>query len=193
MKKYFLGLSILVFLLFPLPAQAAEPLAAVQAEVNKVLDVLRDKTLSTEAKKEKLRDLYSEMFDEVELARRTLGANWKKLNPAQQEEFVRLYRQVLEKAYINKILSYTDQKIVFSRASMLSDNLAEVQTKIITSSQEIPLNYRVFLKDGTWKVYDVVIENVSLILNYRSQFESILAKNTPEQMLETLRKKVQEK
>jgi len=193
MKKYFLGLSILVFLLFPLPAQAAEPLAAVQAEVNKVLDVLRDKTLSTEAKKEKLRDLYSEMFDEVELARRTLGANWKKLNPAQQEEFVRLYRQVLEKAYINKILTYTDQKIVFSRASMLSDNLAEVQTKIITSSQEIPLNYRVFLKDGTWKVYDVVIENVSLILNYRSQFESILAKNTPEQLLEILRKKVQEK
>jgi len=193
MKKYFLGLSILVFLLFPLPAQAAEPLAAVQAEVNKVLDVLRDKTLSTEAKKEKLRDLYSEMFDEVELARRTLGANWKKLNPAQQEEFVRLYRQVLEKAYINKILSYTDQKIVFSRASMLSDSLAEVQTKIITSSQEIPLNYRVFLKDGTWKVYDVVIENVSLILNYRSQFESILAKNTPEQLLEILRKKVQEK
>ena len=193
MKKYFLGLSILVFLLFPLPAQAAEPLAAVQAEVNKVLDVLRDKTLSTEAKKEKLRDLYSEMFDEVELARRTLGANWKKLNPAQQEEFVRLYRQVLEKAYINKILSYTDQKIVFSTASMLSDSLAEVQTKIITSSQEIPLNYRVFLKDGTWKVYDVVIENVSLILNYRSQFESILAKNTPEQLLEILRKKVQEK
>ena len=193
MKRYFLGLSIFVFLLFTLPAQAAEPLATVQAQVNKVLDVLRDKTLSTEAKKEKLRDLYSEMFDEVELARRTLGANWKKLNPAQQEEFVRLYRQVLEKAYINKILTYTDQKIVFSRASMLSDNLAEVQTKIITSSQEIPLNYRVFLKDGTWKVYDVVIENVSLILNYRSQFESILAKNTPEQMLETLRKKVQEK
>jgi phospholipid transport system substrate-binding protein len=183
----------LIFLLFALPAQAAEPLATVQAEVNKVLDVLRDKTLSTEAKKEKLRDLYSEMFDEVELARRTLGANWKKLNPAQQEEFVRLYRQVLEKAYINKILSYTDQKIVFSRASMLSDNLAEVQTKVITSSQEIPLNYRVFLKDGTWKVYDVVIENVSLILNYRSQFAAILAKNTPEQMLETLRKKVQEK
>ena len=193
MKRYFLGLCLLIFLLFTLPAQAAEPLATVQAEVNRVLDVLRDKALTTESKKEKLRGLYSEMFDEVELARRTLGANWKKLNPAQQEEFVRLYRQVLEKAYINKILSYTDQKIVFSRASMLSDNLAEVQTKIITSSQEIPLNYRVFLKDGTWKVYDVVIENVSLILNYRSQFESILAKNTPEQMLETLRKKVQEK
>lgn len=193
MKRYLLVLSIFVFLLSTLPTQAAEPLATVQAEVNKVLDVLRDKALIPEAKKEKLRDLYSEMFDEVELARRTLGANWKKLNPAQQEEFVRLYRQVLEKAYINKILSYTDQKIVFSRTSMLSENLAEVQTKIITSSQEIPLNYRVFLKDGTWKVYDVVIENVSLILNYRSQFESILAKNTPEHMLETLRKKVQEK
>ena len=73
---------------------------------------------------------------------------------------------------------------------MLSNNQAEVQTKVITSSNEIPIFYRVILKDGTWKVYDVVVENVSLVQNYRSQFNSILAKNTPDQLIEILRKKV---
>ena len=73
---------------------------------------------------------------------------------------------------------------------MLSNNQAEVQTKVITSSKEIPIFYKVILKDGIWKVYDVVVENVSLVQNYRSQFNSILAKNTPDQLLEILRKKV---
>ena len=156
--------------------------------------MLRDPKLKAESakeiKKEKLEAIYEQMFDEVELSRRTLGGNWKKLNPAQQQEFIQLYRQILEKAYIDKILSYTNEKIVFSKENMLSNNQAEVQTKVITSSKEIPIFYRVILKDGTWKVYDVVVENVSLVQNYRSQFNSILAKNTPDQLLEILRKKV---
>jgi phospholipid transport system substrate-binding protein len=121
---------------------------------------------------------------------RTLGKNWTKLNPAQQQEFIQLYRQILEKAYIDKILSYTNEKIVISKENKLSNNQAEVQTKVLTSSKEIPIFYKVILKDGTWKVYDVVVENVSLVRNYRSQFTSILAKNTPDQLLEILRKKV---
>jgi phospholipid transport system substrate-binding protein len=159
-----------------------------------VLDVLRDPKLKGESakgiKKEKLEAIYKQMFDEVELAMRTLGKNWTKLNPAQQQEFIQLYRQILEKAYIDKILSYTNEKIVFTKENMLSNNQAEVQTKVLTSSKEIPIFYKVILKDGTWKVYDVVVENVSLVQNYRSQFNSILAKNTPDQLLEILRKKV---
>jgi len=189
-----MGLSILMFFLSTLPAYAGAPLDMVQANVNKVLDVLRDPNLKGEsakgAKKEKLEVIYEQMFDGVELSMRTMGGNWKKLNPAQQKEFTQLYRQILEKAYIDKILSYTDEKIVFQKESMLSNNQAEVQTKVITSSKEIPIFYRVILKNGTWKVYDVVIENVSLVQNYRSQFNSILAKNTPDQLLEILRKKV---
>ena len=115
------------------------------------------------------------------------------MNPAQQQEFIKLFREVLERAYINKILAYKNEKIVFAKENMASNNLAEVQTQVLTSSQEIPINYRVILKDGTWKVYDVVIENVSLIQNYRSQFNSILAKNTPDEMLAILRKKAEEK
>ena len=75
---------------------------------------------------------------------------------------------------------------------MLSDSQAEIQTKIVTASKEIPIFYRMISKGGKWKVYDVVVENVSLVQNYRTQFNDILAKNTPEQLLETLRKKVKE-
>jgi len=197
MKRHFITLGILMFFLSPLPVDAGAPLDTVQKNVNKVLDVLRDPKLKAEStkeiKKEKLEAMYKQMFDEVELSMRSLGGNWKKLSPAQQQEFIQLYRQILGRAYIDEILSFTNEKIVFSKENMLSNNQAEVQTKIITSSKEIPIFYRVILKDGTWKVYDVVVENVSLIQNYRSQFNSILAKNTPDQLLEMLRKKVEGK
>ncbi|MGB7572226.1 MAG: ABC transporter substrate-binding protein [Thermodesulfobacteriota bacterium] len=197
MKRHFITLGILMFFLSPLPVDAGAPLDTVQTNVNKVLDVLRDPKLKAESakeiKKEKLEAMYKQMFDEVELSMRSLGGNWKKLSPAQQQEFIQLYRQILGRAYIDEILSFTNEKIVFSKENMLSNNQAEVQTKIITSTKEIPIFYRVILKDGTWKVYDVLVENVSLIQNYRSQFNSILAKNTPDQLLEILRKKVGEK
>jgi phospholipid transport system substrate-binding protein len=194
MKRHFICLGILIFFLSTLPVYAGAPLDTVQTNLNKVLDVLRDPTLKPESakeiKKEKLDAIYEQMFDEVELSRRALGGNWNKLNPAQQQEFVQLYRKILEKAYLDKILSYTNEKIVFSKENMLSNNQAEVQAKVITSSREIPIFYRVILKGDTWKVYDVGAENVSLVQNYRSQFNSILAKNTPDQLLEMLRKKV---
>jgi len=196
MKRPIVALNLIMLLLFSIPVYAGPPLDAVQSNVNKVLEVLRDPTLKAnvamakEIKKEKLRLIYERMFDDVELSKRTLAKNWNSLNVAQRQEFVLLFRQVLEKAYVDKILAYTDEKIVFDRETMVSGTQAEVQTKIVTASKEIPISYRVLLKDGAWKVYDVVIENVSLVLNYRTQFNDILAKNTPEQLLEILRKKV---
>jgi phospholipid transport system substrate-binding protein len=187
-------LSIIILLLFSLPVNAGAPLDTVQANVNKVLEVLRDPKLKAESakaiKKEKLRSIYERMFDDIELSKRTLAKNWNSLNAAQRQEFARLFRQVLEKAYMDKILAYTDEKIVFDRDTVVSGNQAEVQTRIVTSSKEIPIAYRVILRGSDWKVYDVVIENVSLVLNYRTQFNDILAKNTIEHLLETLRKKV---
>jgi len=184
--------SLILFLCGP-SLYAGEPLNTVQTDVNKVLEILREKNLKEEAKKEKLRVIYEHLFNEVEMSRRTLGRNWSKLNAAQQKEFVQLYRTLLEKTYIDKILSYTNEKINFSKESLLSKNQAEVQTKIITSSKEIPINYRMILNDQDWKVYDVVIENVSLIQNFRSQFNAILANHTPDQMIEILEKKVKGK
>jgi len=194
MKRLFVGLSILMILLITTAVYAGAPLETVKVNANQVLDVLRDQKLKApsakEMKKDKLRAIYVNMFDEVELSRRSLGNNWNKLNAAQRQEFVKLFEQVLEKAYADRILSYTNEKIEFTKESMTSDNMAEVRAKVITASKEIPIFYRVILKDGVWKVYDVIIENVSLVQNYRTQFNDILTKNTPEQLLEILRKKV---
>ena len=194
MKRRIVLLSIMTLLLFSLPAYAGPASDAVLASVNKGLEVLRDPKLKAdsakEIKKEKLRLIYNQLFDDVELSKRTLARNWNNLNIEQRKEFVVLFRQVLEKAYIDRILAYTDEKIVFEREVPVSATQAEVQTKVVTASKEIPITYRVLLKEGAWKVYDVVIENVSLVLNYRTQFNDILAKNTPEQLLEILRKKV---
>jgi len=194
MKIKSASLAILMILFSLIPAYADAPLASVQTNVNKVLGVLRDPALKAdsakETKKDKLRSIYEGMFDEVELSRRTLARNWNKLSTDQRREFVQLYQQVLEKAYVDKILSYTNEKIAYERETKLSGNQVEVQTAIITSSKKIPIYYRVILNGGTWKVYDVIIENVSLVQNYRTQFNSILEKNSPEQLLEILRKKV---
>lgn len=196
MKRQLTGLVILMLFLFSLPVYAGVPLDTAQASVNKVLDVLRDPKLKSESakeiKKEKLRIIYKSMFDEFEFSRRTLARNWSNLNPSQQKEFIQLFEQVLEKSYIDKIFSYTNEKIEFYKESMLSDNQAEIQTKVLTSSKEIPIFYRMIKKDNAWKVYDVIVENVSLVQNYRTQFNDILNKNTPEQLLEILRKKVKE-
>jgi phospholipid transport system substrate-binding protein len=194
MKKQFAVLSVLIFFFLSIPVYAGLPMTTVEATVNRVLDVLRDAKLKNpaakEKKKEKLRIIYKDMFDEIEFSKRTLTRNWNKFSPAERAEFVNLFEQVLEKSYIDKILDYSNEKVDFYKENMLSDNQAEIQTKIVTASKEIPIFYRMILKDGKWKVYDVVVENVSLVQNYRTQFNDILAKDTPEKLLEILRKKV---
>jgi phospholipid transport system substrate-binding protein len=188
-----IGLGMLVLILISAPVHAATPLETVRTEVNKVLDALRNKGLKEEAKKETLRLVYKEMFDQVELARLSLGNNWNKLTEAQRQEFVELFQQVLEKAYADKILAYTDEKILYDREVPISKNRVGVQTRVVTKSKEIPIIYRVVQEsDGTWKVYDVVVENVSLVMNYRSQFNDILAKNKPDELIDILRKKVKD-
>jgi phospholipid transport system substrate-binding protein len=194
MKKRIVVFCILIIFVLSIRVYAGVPMTTAEASVNRVLDVLRDSKLKSpaakEAKKEKLRVIYKDMFDEIEFSKRTLTRNWNKFSPAERVEFVKLFEQVLEKSYIDKILDYSNEKVNFYKESMLSDNQAEIQTKIVTASKEIPIYYRMILKDGKWKVYDVVVENVSLVQNYRTQFNDILTKNTPEQLLEILRKKV---
>lgn len=193
-KKRLIGPSLLLMLLLCIPAYAGAPMSAVENTVNRVLDVLRDPKLkgpaAKQAKTEKLRVIYKDMFDEIEFSRRTLTRNWNKFTPEQRREFVDLFEQVLEKTYLDRILEYSNEKIVFYKETMIGEDKAEIQSKVITSSKEVPIYYRMILKNGKWKVYDVVVENVSLVQNYRTQFNEILAGSTPEQLLETLRKKV---
>ena len=196
MKRLRMGFILLALLLIPLHVGAGVPLDTVERHVNEVLKVLRDPALqgeaNKEAKQEKIEAIADEMFDYVALSRLTLGRNWRKFNGDQKKEFVQLYRSILEKAYMDRILSYTDEKVTFDKETMLSEKKAEVQTHIVTKSTEIPIFYRVYLKDGTWKVYDVIIEGISLIKNYRTQFRDILANNPPEEVLKILRKKTEQ-
>lgn len=192
-KNCIVRMTLIICLIFPVSAFAGMPLDTVKGYVDKVLDVLRDPSLKAESakkvKKNKIRAISEKMFDFAELSKRTLAQNWSKFNPEQQKEFVELYTSVLEDAYANKIMSYTDEKIVFSKEITLTEKTVEVQSTIIRQTTEIPIHYRVILKDGVWRVYDVVIEGVSLINNYRAQFREILSNNPPESLLETLRKK----
>jgi len=194
MRKKTLAFIIIVFLMVPLCVYAGPPLEAVKTQVNKVLDVLRDPSLKGEAgkkvKREKIRNISGNMFDYTELSKRTLGQNWSKLNAGQQTEFLGLYKTLLEDAYADKIITYTDEKVVFGKETTLSEKTVEVQTTIITKKADIPIHYRVIQKGGDWKVYDVVIEGVSLVSNYRNQFKEILSNKTPDALLDTLRKKV---
>jgi len=185
-----------MLLFSPLCAEAGLPLNTVEGHVKNVLDVLRDPALQGEANKEakqkKIESIADQLFDYIALSRLTLGKSWKQFNREQQKEFVSLYRSILEKAYMDKILAYTDEKVLFDKEMMLSEDKAEVQTKIITKSAEIPINYRLYLKDGQWRVYDVIIEGISLIQNYRTQFREILANKPPEEVLKILREKTGE-
>jgi phospholipid transport system substrate-binding protein len=194
MKKALIGFQLVIFLILPLSLHAGVPLTTVEGHVNDVLNVLRDPALKGEkakkAKKEKVRSISEKMFDFSELSKRTLGNNWKIFSPDQQKEFIELYKDILEDAYMDRITSYTDEKVVFNKEIMLSNDTAEVRSDIITKKAETPIYYRVILKTGEWRVYDVIVEGVSLIKNYRSQFREILSDKSPEELLKTLRKKV---
>jgi phospholipid transport system substrate-binding protein len=194
MQKKVMGLLLIVILIMPFSSHAAAPLETVRAEINKVLDVLRDQSLKGESgkntKKAKIRSIANGIFDFSELSRRTLGPDWKKMNAGQQKEFVDLYSDLLEETYASKLLSYTNEKVLYGKEKNLTAKTVEVETTIVTKKADIPVNYRLIPKGSAWKVYDVVIEGVSLINNYRSQFREILTNKSPDALIEHLRKKV---
>ena len=193
MKKKCMWICVVILALMPFQVYAGGPMETAETEVEKILAVLGDQALTgeagTKAKKEKLRSIFDNIFDYVELSKRTLGRNWKKLDTQQRDEFIKLYRKLLDGVYMGRLLAYKDEKVIFSKESMISEKKAEVFSNIDTGDKQIPINYRLVLKENQWKVYDIIIEGVSLVKNYRSQFNSILAKNEPEELLKILREK----
>jgi len=173
---------------------AATPKETVEAGVNKLLQTLGAPAFKAKSKDERIAIIGKEIdtvFDFTELSRRTLGREWKKMKPEQQKEFVQLFRQLLQGVYADRLLAYSDQKIIFDKETMLKKGRAEVQSFLQTSDgKKIPLFYRLTNKSGSWKVYDVIIEGVSMVKNYRTQFREIIAKDSPEKLLEILRNKV---
>lgn len=189
--------ALMILLILSSLVYAASPLDAVKEKANSVLDVLRDPKLKGEAgkkvKEQKIEVAAEKLFDFVELSKRTLGLNWNKFTPDQRREFVDLYKKILKDAYIEKITAYTNEKVDFTKEVALSETATEVQSVVAYKGGIVSINYRVMKKGNDWKVYDVVIEGVSLISNYRTQFREILGNGTPENLLETLRKKTGKK
>jgi len=195
MKKSLIVLIIaLVALnLSSVSAFSAIPLETIKPQVDQALEVLRDPALKAEsakaAKEKKIWEILDSVFDYTELSKRTLAQNWKKLSPDQQKEFISLFGKLLGSVYMDRIIAYKDEKVVFGKVTQISDKSAEVQSEVVQSSKSIPIHYRMISRNGEWKVYDVVIEGASLVQNYRSQFREILTNKTPEDLLKTLREK----
>jgi phospholipid transport system substrate-binding protein len=193
MIKRAAAMLIGLFIVNSITAFADEPLKIIEIRVDRIVKILGDKGLEEDVKVKRLEEAADDTFDYVYLSRMTLGRNWLKLDDGQRSEFVDLYRRLLEKNYMGQLLAYTDEKVVFDRQTMLSDTKAEVDSNVVSSDKKIPITYRLIRKDGDWKVYDLVIEGISLVSNYRTQFNDILSRQTPAEMLATLRKKVTDK
>ena len=168
------------------------PTDQVKDTVGRVVTILRDPALAREDKiaerREALRQVILPRFDFSEMARRSLGSHWKN-QKERQEEFVAVFTNFVENTYVSKVESFKDEKIVFAR-ERIEQNLAEVGTQIVPSKGEpFSLNYKLHLVGDDWKIYDVVIENISLVNNYRSQFNRILANASFDELLKKLREK----
>ena len=196
MKKRFTGVSLIFAFLLTIPLQsyAATPMETVETGVNKMLTTLGDPAFKAKAKEEQvaqLGEIIETVFDFNELSRRTLGREWKKMKPEQQKEFVKLFKELLQGVYADRLLAYSDQKVIFDKEIMLKKGRAEVQSYLQTADgKKVPMFYRLSDKSGSWKVYDIIIEGVSMVKNYRTQFRQIISKDSPEKLLEILRNKV---
>ncbi|UCH82074.1 MAG: ABC transporter substrate-binding protein [Nitrospiraceae bacterium] len=196
MKTLHVVLLMLLTLIVPMNIYAGTPTDTIKAHVDEVLNVLRaspdGSKRSDEAKKAEIRVIAGRMFDFTAMSKATLGNNWNKLDKDQRTEFIKLLKAMLENAYVSKILGYTDEKAVFIGERSLSPTRVEVQSTLMARNADIPMHYRVLKTEDTWKVYDVIIEGVSLVKNYRTQFRQILAKQTPSELLDVMRQKVGE-
>jgi phospholipid transport system substrate-binding protein len=200
MKRKLIGLNIIllaVLLILPLQVHADGAKATIEGQINKMLAKMQTpefKALQKDAKLTEISKIINDVFDYQELSRRTLGREWKKFKPDQQKEFVSLFEELLQGIYADRILAYTSEKIEFGKETELKKGRVEVESYIITlNNQKVPLFYRMSNKTGQWRVYDIVIEGVSMIKNYRGQFRQILSKKKPEDLLQTLRKKTKKK
>jgi phospholipid transport system substrate-binding protein len=201
MKRYCLIFLVAMLLLsFGQTVSAADPTEVLKAPMDDALALLRDPQYKTDdpAKKAEQREkfwaLIEPVFDFKELSKRTLARNWKKFNDAQQAEFAQVFSELMGNIYVDRIQGgYSDETIEFGDQILHESRpLAVVKTFIVSSRNRIPVDYSLTKQGDTWRVYDVKVEGVSLVKNYRSQFKEILSKDSPDQLIEQLKQKVAE-
>jgi phospholipid transport system substrate-binding protein len=186
----------LVFLLWVCLALGVEaPTVVVKNTIDEVIRLVTDEKLKTPDQASHRRELLEETigskFDFEEMAKRSLAAHWKSRNANEHQEFVTLFRKLLSKTYAGKIENYSGETVNYLK-ERLKDGYAEVQTNMDSAKTEISLDYRLILKGSHWRVYDVVVNGVSLVKNYRSQFARIIQRSSYEELVTTLREKSSE-
>lgn len=182
-------------LLLSIPAysSAGAPTDTVKATTDKVIAILKDPALKPEPKEKErraaMRKVVFGVFDFDEMAKRSLAIYWKDRSPAEKKEFVDLFADLLERSYINRIEGYSDEKVVYD-AEKVDDGYAVVRSRFITKRrEEIPVDYKLMNNGGKWAVYDVVIENVSLVNNYRIQFNKIIRNSSYAELVRKMKNK----
>ncbi|MGO9062420.1 MAG: phospholipid-binding protein MlaC [Candidatus Binataceae bacterium] len=189
-------MAALAFTLLALGAAQATadgtPMAAVKGTVNQVLSIVQDPTYksATSERREKLREVIAPRFDFTDMARSAMGYHWRTLLQAQRDQFAQLFTGLLEASYMGKIESYKGQEIDYVKQTQDGD-LAQVNTNIVQKgSDAVSVNYRLKQSGGTWKVYDVLVDQISLVGNYRNQFNRIMNNKGYDALIKAIQQKV---
>src|SRR5436309_14799725 len=188
------GLLYLFFsVLLPAPSRAGGPTDQVRGTVDKVLTIVRNSHPTSKAQMEAQRAQLVEViyprFDFTEMAKRSLGRHWAGRTPEEQREFVTIFAAMLGRSYADNIESYTSQNVLYTRESE-DQNYAQVDTKIVTENRPpLSMNYKLQSVDKVWKVYYLVIEDISAVNNYRSQFDRVIARSSFEELVRVMKEK----
>ncbi len=178
-------------------AEGPSPMETLKQRIDQVIAVLNDpaykKPGMEKAERDKLWEIARPMFDFREISRRTVGPKWSDFTEEEKDRFAEVFARFLANTYFDKIQGeYHNEKVVYAN-ELVRGQQALVRTKLVRENTEIPIDYRMHLEAGQWKIYDILVENgVSLVQNYRVQFQSILQKESPKDLIERLEKKLQE-
>ena len=164
---------------------------SVRMSVEAIIGILKDAGLDKPAKREKIRGVIAGRFDFRAMSQRTLATNWRKASKEEQQQFVELFAELIQNTYIGRVEAYTNEEVKYP-GEKITNNRAVVDTLIVTSSAEIPVTYKLYLNDDRWLVYDVNIEGVSLISNYRNSYQEIVKREGFAGLLAKMEEKVKE-
>lgn len=179
-------------------AWAAGPTETLKEPIEEVMALLKDPKYkdpgTKEAQREEIRKITYDIFDFTEISARALSRNWRLFTPQEKQEFRDVFAELLSNTYIGKIQSeYQDEKVVFTGELVDEANgKATVSSEIVRESVSVPVQYSLSNRTGAWRIYDVIVEGVSLVKNYRSQFDEILMQSKPRDLIQRLKDKVAE-
>ncbi len=187
-------IMLLLLLAMPCSSFSAELIDVLRGPVDQIIDTLKDPQYQNPSGKDrqanKIWAIITDIFDFEKISTLTIAKKWKSFNSEQKKTFINTFTTLLGETYIAKIQGgFQDDKIVFLSEDKITKSKAVVKTKIVRQSIDIPVNYKLYLKKGKWKIYDIHIEGISLVKNYRVQFKKLLQKESPDQLIERLKKK----